>query len=293
MKKLYTIFKDFIIIIFFIFFIIFTRTFVISSAKIPTSSMQPTLFGIHVVDENIVPKLPKLLLYLLFSITEHNIFVYSNSDYFSKIKQREINKYYIHYKYQYNKYNFLNSNNYKKIWLSLGDYVLINKFIYRFITPSRGDIIAFYSNLSNNNHTNDIYTKRIVGLPGDELQILRDGMLYIKFFDSNVMKPIVDFGKQFQKIYSKQGGYHGYKDIGVLANNNIVIVPKNSYFVLGDNSLMSYDSRNWGFVLENSIIGKIFFIFWPFSRRFGFVDISPLNKSTSIKDNYNETMNFQ
>ena len=120
------------------------------------------------------------------------------------------------------------------------DRLFVNKFIYSFKTPKRGDIIVFYSP-----HKDKVnYVKRCIGLPGETLKIER-GIVYIN------NKPLILTGVTIKTDYDF------YPEI---------TIPENNYFVLGDNRSMSQDSRYWGFVEEKDIIGKALFTWWPLNR---------------------------
>ena len=139
-----------------------------------------------------------------------------------------------------------------------GDLILVNKFIYgakipflnsslpkvRF--PKRGDVVVF---IYPEDKKKD-FIKRLVGLPGESVEI-RGGSIYIN--DKPAQEPV------FNRIY-----YYNRGDFG--AEEQKIIVPKDSYFVLGDNSASSKDSRYWGFVPKNNLLGKALIIYWPLNR---------------------------
>lgn len=120
--------------------------------------------------------------------------------------------------------------------ISSGEYVLINTFAYRIAPPRRGDIVAF----RRNDDARAIFIKRIVGLPGDRVRIDRgavsiDGRLldepYVAFRDS----------RSFAEV----------------------TVPAGSVFVLGDNRADSEDSRFFGPVSDDRLIGRALAGVWP------------------------------
>lgn len=181
-------------------------------------------------------------------------------------------------------------------WLSTGDHLFVNRFTHYFTGLKRGDVIVF--NTEGIIHPNGtplkdhgyFYIKRLVAIPGDEIEI-RDNVLYLKKEGATEARPIEEFEPRFKKIYSGKGGYHGHLNqeftrIGD-ANNPIyvpsffgrrhqkIVIPKGFYFAMGDNSVNSSDGRTWGLVPRRNIVGKAFNIFWPFSRRWGFVDSQP------------------
>ncbi|MCR1840819.1 signal peptidase I [Murimonas intestini] len=133
--------------------------------------------------------------------------------------------------------------------LSGGDTVLLNEMSYRLGGPKRNDVIAFKPNGSANSHS---YIKRVVGLPGETIQI-RDGMIYIN-----------------DKIYLEKKDYTPMTEAG-LAEEPIVL-GTNEYFVLGDNRNNSEDSRfaDIGLVKKDDIEGRVWFVISPWEN-FGFV----------------------
>lgn len=118
-----------------------------------------------------------------------------------------------------------------------GQEVLINRFIYKITSPKRGDVIAFLPNGNQNSH---YYLKRIVGLPGESIQII-DGYVYIN-------------GERLP-----EDEYDKMADYGIAGNE--IQLGSDEYFVLGDNRNMSEDSRsgNIGAVKKDMIAGKVWF----------------------------------
>lgn len=118
-----------------------------------------------------------------------------------------------------------------------GQEVLINRFIYKITSPKRGDVIAFLPNGNQNSH---YYLKRIVGLPGESIQII-DGYVYIN-------------GERLP-----EDEYDKIADYGIAGNE--IQLGSDEYFVLGDNRNMSEDSRsgNIGAVKKDTIAGKVWF----------------------------------
>ena len=133
------------------------------------------------------------------------------------------------------------------------EYILVNKAAYVFHAPHRGDVIVFEYPLDPRVD----YVKRIIALPGDVISVVGekvsiDGVtLHESYINpSNPFNP-------FQPIYNR-------------------IVPPNAYFVMGDNRGNSSDSRQWGFVPRQYIIGQATFVYWPFKvNNFGLLsDVS-------------------
>ena len=122
--------------------------------------------------------------------------------------------------------------------LEIGDRVLVNKFIYRFTEPERGDIIVFRSV----DDPDEDLIKRVVGLPGDEIAVRRGRLL-------------LNGEPQKEPFTNKK-----FPDRSFYARTT---VPKEHVFVMGDNRGNSADSRVFGPLPEKNIEGEAFLRFWP------------------------------
>ena len=127
-----------------------------------------------------------------------------------------------------------------------GEYVLTNLITLRFKQVERGDVVVFES---PTNKEKD-FIKRVIGVPGDEIMI-KAGYVFI-----NGIR--LDESKYLQPDVKTYGG-------AFLAEGVMVRVPPNQYFALGDNRNFSSDSREWGFVSSNKIVGESFLVYWPVS----------------------------
>jgi len=121
-----------------------------------------------------------------------------------------------------------------------GERVLVEKFFYRFTHPQRGDVIVFRYPMDKRKNL----IKRIVGLPGETI-LIENGSIYV---DDILVK-----GDKFSRTYYDLGFYGEGKHL----------IPADSYFVLGDNSRNSDDSRFWGYVPRKNVLGRAFLIYWP------------------------------
>jgi signal peptidase I len=131
------------------------------------------------------------------------------------------------------------------------DRVLANRFIYRFTDPQRGDVVVFETPPAAKAKcgAGGTFVKRIIGLPGETVEIrLRRGAAFV-FID----------GKRLEEPYIE----HDRRDIGPQEKFQ---VPVNHFFVMGDNRSQSCDSRVWGSVPEDNLIGKVFMTYWPPNR---------------------------
>ena len=156
--------------------------------------------------------------------------------------------------------------------IDTGDQVFVDKFSYNFIKPHRGDVFVFrtdnISAISSDPETGaqPFYIKRLGGLPGDTLRI-DPPRLFI------VDRPAEEFAFGFNRVIYGKYPYRGY-GFGreyLSAADRSFTVPAHGYFALGDNSYNSYDSRYWGPVPEENLVGRGLLVYWPFYPHFGLI----------------------
>jgi signal peptidase I len=121
-----------------------------------------------------------------------------------------------------------------------GDYLIIDELSYNFRDPKRGEVIVF----KFPEDTSKFFIKRVVGLPGETIEI-RDNKVFI----------IIDSG-------SEELGEE-YLSEALTTPNGVVNLDDDEYFVLGDNRLFSSDSRRWGALDNSLIIGRTLLRLWP------------------------------
>jgi len=135
--------------------------------------------------------------------------------------------------------------------LLVGDHLLVNKFIYRFKEPARGDVIVFkYPDDPSRN-----FIKRVIGVGGDTIEV-RDKVLYVngtaqtESFTQHVSPEVLP------SRYSPRDNF------------GPTTVPKDMYFMMGDNRDSSLDSRFWKnrFVKQQAIVGKAFILYWSWKH---------------------------
>jgi signal peptidase I len=143
--------------------------------------------------------------------------------------------------------------------LLVGDRIVVVKYVYGprlpFVSirlpgirePKMGDVVVFKSP----DDPNKSFIKRFIAGPGDTVEI-KNGKLIVN-------GKAVDDPPAFRRVY-----YYNRGDYGI--EGKPITVPKDSYFVLGDNSASSKDSRYWGFVPKNYLIGKAVLVILPFDR---------------------------
>jgi signal peptidase I len=122
--------------------------------------------------------------------------------------------------------------------LQPGEFLMVNKLIYRFDEVERGDIVVFH----NPNNTNEDYIKRVIGLPGDIIEA-KEAEIFVNGFALD------------EEYIAEQPIYSGIWE-----------VPDDEIFVLGDNRNQSSDSHVWGFVPMENVVGKAIAIYWPFNE---------------------------
>jgi signal peptidase I len=160
--------------------------------------------------------------------------------------------------------------------IDTGDQVFVDKFSYNFVKPNRGDVFVFKTDqiplIPADPETGaPYYIKRLSGLPHDEMRIEPPRLII------NGSPPE---GMGFQRVMSVRDGYRGYANGPPRAADGqeylgtpemVYRVPDQRFFAMGDNSYNSYDSRYWGPVPEENLVGRGLFVYWPFSRHWGLI----------------------
>ncbi|AIE59289.1 signal peptidase I [Bacillus methanolicus] len=136
-----------------------------------------------------------------------------------------------------------------------GNKLVVNKIGYQFGKLQRFDVIVFHANKKED------FVKRIIGLPGDKIEY-RNDQLYVN--DKKIDEPYLD-------IYRKQiPGGRLTGDFTLKEITGEEKVPPGKLFVLGDNRLGSWDSRQFGFISVNQVVGKVNLRYWPLNE----IDVS-------------------
>lgn len=131
------------------------------------------------------------------------------------------------------------------------DHFISDVLSYRFSPPRRGDLAVFRTDgIRGIPSPHVIYIKRVVGLPGERIAV-REGNVFANERPLGPADGIPDSIEYFN---------------GPLTSDSGVTVPEGSYFMLGDNSAHSYDSRYWGAVPRDNIFGRVARIYYPLSR---------------------------
>jgi len=275
------------------------KSYIVQPFRIPTGSMQPTLYGIVGTPTDDSP--PNFLVrafefvalgrhYFDLRATEDDVVValsertYLNFFTFTNIRcQKRSYWLFVPREPLARGFRVLPGREYKagdviaRGHMDTGDQVFVDKVSYNFQKPKDGDVFVF--------KTTDIarieagldpamgsqhYIKRLAGSSGQTLRIDPPHL----FVDGNIPTAGV-----FQRVMSLENGYGGYSNgpaggggftyLG--SPQSLFTVPERSYFSLGDNSFHSRDSRDWGIVPERNVAGRGFFVYWPFSARWGLI----------------------
>lgn len=126
-----------------------------------------------------------------------------------------------------------------------GDYLITEKISYRFRNPKHGEVVV----LKNPRDESQDFIKRIIAVPGDSLQISKNSVFINgQIIKENYLPP---------DTQTRVGAF--------IQEGNIIKAGSNQYFVFGDNREHSSDSRDWGPVTKEEIIGKAFFRYYPIS----------------------------
>ena len=150
--------------------------------------------------------------------------------------------------------------------LLVGDFILVNKLVYRFSEPQRGDIVVFKYPVDPRID----FIKRIVGMPGDMVEVKNNqvfingepakltevGMAEEEGLRKLIYEEVLPRGVKHKVQFYEDPYFPSRRDFGP------VVVPPDHYFVMGDNRDNSEDSRYWGFVPRENIVGKAFVIYF-------------------------------
>jgi signal peptidase I len=309
------------------------RTFFVQPFKIPTGSMQPTLFGVTPSPPNGRPHLPgsenQLDLKIPGPVGRFFDYWINGNSYFNVVAPKDGELQALKAPVPFLLFNFKQEYEFNNRWYTVwfppdelfqragyvlapdgrfdrspqfkagdpvvrlkvvaGDHLFVDRLTYNFRHPKRGEIVVFETagipaEMRNSVYPpippDEFYIKRLVVLGGERVQMGNDQHLIINGHRLDTNTP------HFQNVYGFQPGtpateshYSGHVYGEGLAPlfyrarqdspDGGVTVDPGHYMVMGDNTLNSLDSRYWGEFPEQYVIGKYFFVYWPFSTRFG------------------------
>jgi signal peptidase I len=290
------------------------RTFFLQPFKIPTGSMQPTLYGVKIENLSGDPdfKMPGLLQRAWELAVHGTIYHEFIAPQDGQIETGRMalkpssfllffNRQIVWVRYNsgeeapltiwcspddpYNQANWLYAPHYfrkgepmLRFKETTGDHLFVDRLTYNFRHPERGEIIVFKTKgIEKIPHQDEFYIKRLIGLGGETVSIGEDRHARINGQPLNALSSWPHFANVYSfdpKGEAEESHYSGHTLIrapGWLlpTPEDSLVVPPRSYVAFGDNTRNSQDSRFWGPLPENNVIGKSFFVYWPISARFG------------------------
>ncbi len=159
-----------------------------------------------------------------------------------------------------------------------GDHLFVDRVTYNFRHPERGEIIVFatkglhYPNnpfMREDMPQDQFYIKRLIGLGGETIAVGDDRHVRINGNRLDAGTPHFENLYSFTNSVGTDSEYSGHTPVGYLGGGQEFSIRPRHYFAMGDNTVNSSDSRYWGDLPEENVIGKPCFIYWPVSRRFG------------------------
>lgn len=283
-------------------------TFFLQLTKIPTGSMQPTLYGITFEDLREKPdfKIPgpitRLAHYWFRGVSYYEVTAHADGELHDVQDPRLVLPFVKRQRFKIGEIS-------DAVWLPpdqllrrcglqegrlahsgetlvrlkvvAGDHLLVDRFTYNFRRPLRGEIIVFKTRGIADLDQDQLYIKRLVALNGERVRIGNDHHLVINGQRLDASTP------GFENVYTfprtpGENQYFGHVNQFVASRfRNAYLAPRfldenmertvgpRHYFAMGDNTLNSRDSRDWGDLPRENVIGKCWFVYWPFTERFG------------------------
>jgi len=281
------------------------RTYFLQPFKIPTGSMEPTLYGIEPVQTSELP--PNVLVQAYDFLVKGKTYSRVVTEHGGTVTGLEPGSFTIWFEYtDVHLMTPQGTDEKVRIWIrpsdvmqkldiyrdrefkpgevmanyvtQTGDQVLVDKVTYNFRPPRRGEVFIFKTagipKLAHeggpNQEGSQDFIKRCVGLAGDVIEV-KPPLLYV---NGQLENGASVFEKEFKKI----DNYPGYTTISAGESTGVTqgdtqsyYVPTDCYWAMGDNSPNSKDSRYWGGVPRQNLMGRGYFVFWPFTERWGWI----------------------
>jgi signal peptidase I len=155
-----------------------------------------------------------------------------------------------------------------------GDHLFVDRFTYNFRPPHRGEIIVFQTKgIDGIPNPNEFYIKRLIGLGGETLSIGEDRHVRINGRRLDASMPhfenIYGFDPRSEPAESHYSGHVLDERSSMKTPEDTLQIPPGHFAAFGDNTVNSLDSRYWHWLPEQNVIGKSFFVYWPITGRFG------------------------
>ena len=267
------------------------RSYFLQPFKIPTGSMQPTLNGIigHPSSEPTPNILRQIVEFVLLGRNYIDV-VSRGDDQIFEIVPKKIAFFFTFSRLVCERQNFLvyaapdtlrqdfnvfpgrlvhRGEVVARGAIDTGDQVFVDKCSYNFVKPQNGDVFVFRTNNIPAIRPDPVsgppfYIKRLAGLPGDTLRI-DPPFLFINGKKAQ--------GYGFERVMSARPPYRGYAPGHEYLSkpDQTFTVPRDGYFAMGDNSYNSFDSRYWGPVPVENLVGRGLFVYWPFLPHWGLI----------------------
>ncbi len=266
------------------------RTFFVQPFKIPTGSMEPTLYGIKVepqVGKGIMDYYPLRLVRLSIFGDRYVEIRAARSGHVDRLIPDDPYRYSgngVIPPFRLGMAQHFDVGDYVEKGqvvasgrVRVGDQIFVNKVRYNFARPKRGDVFVFNTDhvLHPQVQQDTFYIKRLVGMPGEAIALdppflLADGR--------HILEPDV-FHRQ---VHARDKGYHGYvfpswhqgmaqqsPEPALINKKSVLLLADNEYLPFGDNTMHSLDGRYFGGIRQENIVGPAVTVYWPFSERWG------------------------
>ncbi len=276
------------------------RAYFFQPFKIPTGSMQPTLYGIYGVTgqgEGMFNKMPLKPLKWVVTGGWHRVIRAKASGnirisgdprlqrpgYIAVMIGTELHRIPTHIKDSY-PFRYRGGEKFRAgdiLWqgtVYAGDHVFVNRLAWNWRKPRRGDVMVFETRGVKGLPQGTHYIKRMTGLPGEAISI---DPPYLVVNGERVREPEIIARIEDKARVGRIDQYLGYSLIGgynpgdldsktpLLTVNDVFQLGEREYFAMGDNTSNSKDSRYWGAAPERNLVGPASVVYWPFSHRWG------------------------
>jgi signal peptidase I len=192
--------------------------------------------------------------------------------------------------------NFLIPSSSMASTLLPGDHVLVDRVTFspaarfapfvHYRDPRRGDVVVFFKPIPETSGEHIFLVKRVVGIPGDRIH-LRNGIVYLNGVaqdEPQAAKPTPERYDPYVNDFPSVAPTNEPDvratwtvDIPTHMQGNDLVVPPGQYFVMGDNRTISMDSRFWGFVPRENIVGRPLFVYWSIKMQDSGIEEKPLS----------------